>query len=66
MRVSKIGVIVIGLVPFNVYAVPCTPAPDCDAIGYTETSCETSAIRSNKTNGYSVGCFLSIGNLHLY
>ena len=39
MRVGKIGVAVISLVPFNVYA-ECTPAPDCASIGYTETSCE--------------------------
>ncbi len=39
MRVGKIGVIVIGLVPFNVYG-KCTPTPDCALIGYTETSCE--------------------------
>ena len=40
MRVGKIGVVVIGLVPFNVYA-ECTPTLDCASIGYTETSCET-------------------------
>ncbi len=39
MRIGKISVIVIGLVPFNVYA-ECTPTPDCASIGYTETSCE--------------------------
>ncbi len=39
MKIGKIGVIVIGLVPFNVYG-ECTPAPDCASIGYTETSCE--------------------------
>ncbi len=39
MRVGKIGVVVIGLVPFNVYG-ECTPTPDCASIGYTETSCE--------------------------
>ena len=39
MRVGKIGVAVISLVPFNVYG-ECTPAPDCASIGYTETSCE--------------------------
>ena len=39
MKFGKIGVIIIGLVPFNVYA-ECTPAPDCASIGYTETSCE--------------------------
>ena len=40
MRIGKIGVAVIGLVPFNVYG-ECTPTPDCASIGYTETSCET-------------------------
>ncbi len=40
MKFGKIGVVVIGLVPFNIYA-ECTPAPDCASIGYTETSCET-------------------------
>ncbi len=44
MRIGKIGVVVIGLVPFNVYA-ECTPTPDCDAIGYTETSCETISLK---------------------
>ena len=44
MRVGKIGIAVIGLVPFNVYG-ECTPAPDCDAIGYTETSCEGAFIK---------------------
>ena len=39
MRIGKISVAVIGLVPFNVYG-ECTPAPDCGSIGYTETSCE--------------------------
>ncbi len=39
MRIGKISVIVIGLVPFNVYG-ECTPTPDCASIGYTETSCE--------------------------
>ena len=39
MRIGKIGVVVIGLVPFNVIG-ECTPAPDCASIGYTETSCE--------------------------
>ncbi len=44
MRVGKIGVAIIGLVPFNVYG-ECTPTPDCDAIGYTETSCETKSVK---------------------
>ncbi len=44
MRIGKIGVAVIGLVPFNVYA-ECTTAPDCDAIGYTETSCEGDSLK---------------------
>ena len=39
MRIGKIGVVVIGLVPCNVYG-ECTPTPDCASIGYTETSCE--------------------------
>ena len=39
MKIGKIGVAVIGLVPFNVYG-ECTPTPDCASIGYTETSCE--------------------------
>ncbi len=39
MRIGKIAVAVIGLVPFNVYG-ECTPTPDCASIGYTETSCE--------------------------
>ena len=39
MRIGKIGVAVISLVPFNVYG-ECTPTPDCASIGYTETSCE--------------------------
>ncbi len=39
MRIGKIGVVIIGLVPFNVYG-ECTPTPDCASIGYTETSCE--------------------------
>ncbi len=39
MKIGKIGVVVIGLVPFNVYG-ECTPTPDCASIGYTETSCE--------------------------
>ncbi len=44
MRIGKISVVVIGLVPFNVYG-ECTPTPDCDAIGYTETSCETKSLK---------------------
>ena len=58
MRVSKIGIVVIGLVPFNVYAVPCTPAPDCDAIGYTETSCETISLKCpfDQTKLYCFPC----------
>ena len=40
MKIRKIGVVIIGLVPFNVYG-ECTPTPDCASIGYTETSCET-------------------------
>ena len=44
MRVGKIGVAVIGLVPFNVYG-ECTPTPDCASIGYTETSCETKSVK---------------------
>ncbi len=44
MRIGKIGVAVIGLIPFNVYG-ECTPAPDCASIGYTETSCKGSFIR---------------------
>ncbi len=40
MRIGKIAVIIIGLVPFNVYGEG-TPTPDCASIGYTETSCET-------------------------
>ena len=40
MRIGKIGVVIIALVPFNVYG-ECTPTPDCASIGYTETSCET-------------------------
>ena len=40
MKFGKIGVVVIVLVPFNVYA-ECTPTLDCASIGYTETSCET-------------------------
>ncbi len=39
MMIGKIGVVVIGLVPFNVYG-ECTPTPDCASIGYTETNCE--------------------------
>ena len=44
MKFGKISVIVIGLVPFNVYA-ECTPTPDCDAIGYTEASCEGDSLK---------------------
>ncbi len=44
MRIGKIGVVVIGLVPFNVYA-ECTPTPDCALIGYTETSCEGDSLK---------------------
>ncbi len=44
MRIGKIGVVIIGLVPFNVYA-ECTPAPDCASIGYTETSCEGDSLK---------------------
>ncbi len=44
MRIGKISVVVIGLVPFNVYG-ECTPTPDCASIGYTETSCEGAFIK---------------------
>ena len=44
MRIGKIGVVVIGLVPFNVNG-ECTPTPDCASIGYTETSCEGAFIK---------------------
>ena len=44
MRVGKISVVVIGLVPFNVYG-ECTPTPDCASIGYTETSCEGDSLK---------------------
>ncbi len=44
MKFGKIGVVVIGLVPFNVYG-ECTPTPDCASIGYTETSCETISLK---------------------
>ena len=44
MRIGKIGVVIVGLVPFNVYG-ECTPTPDCDAIGYTETSCEGDSLK---------------------
>ncbi len=44
MRIGKISVVVIGLVPFNVYA-ECTPTPDCASIGYTETSCEGDSLK---------------------
>ncbi len=40
MKIGKIGVAVIGLVPFNAYA-ECTTTPDCASIGYTVTSWET-------------------------
>ena len=45
MSVGKICVVVIGLVPLNVYAEPCTPTPNCDAMGYTETSCEGDSLK---------------------
>ncbi len=44
MRIGKIGVVIIGLVPFNVYG-ECTPTPDCASIGYTETSCEGDSLK---------------------
>ena len=44
MRIGKIAVIVIGLVPFNVYG-ECTPTPDCADMGYTETSCEGDSLK---------------------
>ena len=44
MRIGKIGIIVIGLVPFNVYG-ECTPTPDCADMGYTETSCSGKFVR---------------------
>ncbi len=44
MRIEKIGVVIVGLVPFSVNA-ECTPTPDCDAIGYTETSCEGDSLK---------------------
>ena len=44
MKVRKIGVVIIGLVPFNVYG-ECTPTPDCASIGYTETSCEGDSLK---------------------
>ena len=44
MRIGKIGVAIIGLVPFNVYG-ECTPTPDCASIGYTETSCEGASLK---------------------
>ena len=44
MKVGKIGVVVISLVPFNVYG-ECTPTPDCASIGYTETSCEGDSLK---------------------
>ncbi len=44
MRIGKISVIVIGLVPFNVYG-ECTPTPDCASIGYTETSCDGDSLK---------------------
>ncbi len=57
MRVGKIGVVIIGLVPFNVYAV-CTPAPDCASIGYTETSCEGDSLKCpfDITKLYCIPC----------
>ena len=44
MRIGKIGVAVIGLIPFNVYG-ECTPTPDCADMGYTETSCSGKFVR---------------------
>ncbi len=57
MKIRKIGV-VIGLIPFNVYAEPCTPTPDCDAIGYTETSCEGDSLKCpfDITKLYCIPC----------
>ena len=57
MRIGKIGVVVIGLVPFNVYA-ECTPAPDCASIGYTETSCEGDSLKCpfDITKLYCIPC----------
>ncbi len=44
MRIGRIGVAVIGLYAFNANS-ECTPTPDCDAIGYTETSCEGDSLK---------------------
>ncbi len=44
MRVGKIGVAIIGLLPFNVYG-ECTPTPDCADMGYTEVSCSGKFVR---------------------
>ena len=57
MRIGKIGVAVIGLVPFNVYG-ECTPAPDCASIGYTETSCEGDSLKCpfDITKLYCIPC----------
>ena len=44
MRIGKIAVAIIGLVPFSVYA-ECTPTPDCADMGYTETSCSGKFVR---------------------
>ncbi len=57
MRIGKIGIAVIGLVPFNVYG-ECTPTPDCDAIGYTETSCEGDSLKCpfDITKLYCIPC----------
>ncbi len=57
MRIGKISVIVIGLVPFNVYG-ECTPAPDCASIGYTETSCEGDSLKCpfDITKLYCIPC----------
>ena len=35
---------IIGLFSFNAYA-ECTPTPDCESIGYTETSCEGASLK---------------------
>ncbi len=57
MRIGKIGVVVIGLVPFNVYG-ECTPTPDCVSIGYTETSCEGDSLKCpfDITKLYCIPC----------
>ncbi len=57
MKVGKIGVVVIGLVPFNVYG-ECTPTPDCTSIGYTETSCEEDSLKCpfDITKLYCIPC----------